>query len=87
MHYIRLDVPQNPCVVSDEENSRVILILEPIDALAHNFERINIKTRVRFIKDRNLWLHQPHLQNLVALLFTAREAFVYVATGERRIHL
>ena len=49
-------------------------------------ERINVETGVGLVEDRQLGLQHCHLQNLVALFFAAREAFVDTAIQEFRVH-
>ena len=43
----------------------------------NDFERIDVETGIRLVQNREPRLQQHHLQNFVALLFTARKSFVH----------
>jgi len=71
MHHIRYDVVEQAliCVMTTNERS------ENADghALGHDLQRVDIEAGIRFIKHTQARrLQQRHLQDLVTLLFAAR---------------
>ena len=49
---------------------------ERVDARGHNLQRVDVQPGIGFVQDGELRLQHGHLENLVALLFAAGEAFV-----------
>src|SRR5690606_9274033 len=83
VHEVGLDVPQDARVVRDEHDARVGRLAHAVDTLGHDAQRVDVEARVGLVEDRELGLEQLELEDLVALLLTAREALVDRARGER----
>ena len=47
-----------------------------IDAIGDGFQCVDIEARIGLIEDGKLGLQQRHLENFIALFFTARKSFV-----------
>src|SRR5206468_4163238 len=72
---IWLDVVQQALVVRHDQEGAT-RVAQLIHGLGDGFQRIDVEARVRLIEDREPGLEDRELQDLVALLFTARETFV-----------
>src|SRR5699024_1466085 len=83
---VRLNVVEDALVVGDHQDATFGLLLVGVDALGNNAQCIHVKAGVGLIHDRELWLQQIKLQNLVALLLATGEAFVDGAVGELRVN-
>ena len=79
------DVVQHPLVVSDDEKAALVIV-KPLDAFGNGTQRIDVKTRIRFVEYRQLRVQHGHLEYLVALALATGEPFVEIAVGERCIH-
>ena len=55
---------------------RSLRFAELVEALSHNAERINVKTRVRFVQDGECRFEHCHLEDFVALAFATRETLI-----------
>src|SRR5690625_1998715 len=86
VHAVGLDVLQDAGVVRDEDYAHIGFALDVVDALGAHAQGVDIQTRVGFIQHGKAGVQELHLQDLVALLFTARETLVYVALREGGIH-
>src|SRR6478672_836016 len=82
VHEVGVDVAQDARVVRDEEHAETRLLLDAIDTLRDDLERVDVEARVGLVEDGDLRLEQLELHDLVTLLLTAREALVDVALGE-----
>ena len=87
VHVVGLDVLQDPRVVRDEQDAGLAALADPVDALGHHAQRVDVEAGVGLVEDGDLRAQQLELQDLVALLLAAGEALVDVALGERRVHL
>ena len=85
VHELRLDVAQDAGVVRDQQDAAVLGFGVAVDALADHAQRVDVQAGVGLVEDRDLRLEQTELQDLVALLLAAGEAFVDTALGERRV--
>lgn len=70
---VRLNVVEDALVVGDHQDATFGLLLVGVDALGNNAQCIHVKAGVGLIHDRELWLQQIKLQNLVALLLATGE--------------
>ena len=86
MHKVGSDLVEQSLVVRDQQRG-VLSVGQLIHTTSHDPKRINIETGIGFIKDRNNRLQQRHLQNFIALLFSAGEAFVHTPLQKGWIHL
>src|SRR5215207_9755658 len=80
------DVAQDAGVVGDQQDAE-LGAAEPVDALGHDPEGVDVQAGVGLVEDGQLGAEQGHLEDLVALLLAAREALVEVALGEPRVHV
>ena len=62
-------------------------VLEPVDPVGHDLDRVDVEPGVGLVKDRQLRPQHRHLEDLGALLLAAREPLVQVAGRERVVHL
>ena len=85
VHVVGHDVVEQALVVR-HQHDRVVLGGELVDAVGDDPERVDVESGVGLVEDREPGLEQRHLQNLVALLLAAREAFVDAAVEKIRIH-
>src|SRR5215212_372476 len=83
---IRLDVPQYPLVVRDDDR-REVRPAQLVDALGDDLQRVDVESRVGLVHDRERGIEHEHLEDLVPLLLTTGEALVEVSLGELRVHL
>ena len=86
MDDLRLDHVEQTLIVGNDDN-RLLRCEEFVDTFCHDAHGIDIETGVSLIEDRELRVEHRHLENLVALFLTAREAFVDTAARELRIEL
>mmetsp|Transcript_26338 Transcript_26338/g.65483 ORF Transcript_26338/g.65483 Transcript_26338/m.65483 type:complete len:337 (+) Transcript_26338:1393-2403(+) len=85
-HSVGLDEVQQPLVVGDDQECLVGMArLEVVDGLCGRLERVDVKSGVGLIQDDQIGVQHHHLQDLVALLLTAREAGVDAAVEEGRV--
>lgn len=66
---------------------RAVRTLERIHALGHDAQCIDVETGVGFVEDRQRRLQHSHLQDLIALLLTTREARVHRAVQHGNVHV
>src|SRR3989475_3412916 len=85
VHVIRNDVVQQPLVVRDDDDA-ALGAPERVDAVRDYPERVDVEARVGLIHDGELRLQHRHLENLVALLLSARKAFVHRAVHQALVH-
>src|SRR5215207_9021407 len=83
---VRLDVPQNPLVVGDDDR-RELRPSQLVDTTRHYLQGIYVQPRVGLVHDGEFGVEHEHLQDLVPLLLTAGEALVEVPLGELGVHL
>ena len=82
MYEVRLDVLQDSCVVSNQEDAMVIGFLGTYYSFRNDAERINIKTRICLIENGELWLEKLELHDFMALLLAARESFIDISLSK-----
>ncbi len=87
VHVVGLDVLQDARVVRDEQDAGLAGGADPVDALGHHPQRVDVEAGVGLVQDGDPGLEQLELQDLVALLLSAGEALVDAALGEGRVHL
>src|SRR3954451_20599532 len=87
VHEVGLDVAQDPGVVRDEQRAGLAARADPVDALGHDPQRVDVEPGVGLVEDGDLRLQKLELQDLVTLLLATGEALVDVARREGRIHL
>ena len=78
MDMVGLDIVEQPLVMGDHDDSTIRRALR-VDALRDNSQRVDIKTAIGLVQQRELRLQHRHLENLVALLLAAREADIDAA--------
>src|SRR5262245_7532347 len=83
---MRLDVIEQPLVMRDEDYG-VVFFGQLIDAARDDPQRVDVQSGIGLVKHGQLRFEHGHLQNLVALLLAAGEAFVDRAVDEARVHL
>src|SRR5262245_64688835 len=83
---MRLDVIEKPLIVRDEDYG-VVFFGQLIDAARDDPQRVDVQSGIGLVQHGQLRLEHGHLQNLVALLLAAGEAFVDRAVDEARVHL
>ena len=76
MNHTWLNHIEQTLIVSNDDG-RCLVGMHLVHTVSHDTHCIHVETRVGFIEDRELWLEHSHLENLVALLLTTRETFVY----------
>ena len=79
MYEIWLDVTKDAGVVSDEHYSEVLILFHAIYALRDDAKCINIEARICLVENGNYRFQKFHLQDLMALLLAAREAFINIS--------
>src|SRR5262252_3862562 len=84
VHDIRHNVLQKPLVVGNDDNGAV-RGTQPVDPVGDHLEGVDVETGIGLVEHRELGLQQRHLQNLVALLLAAGEAYVYRAP--QQVHI
>ena len=82
---VGLDVVQQALVVGDDEEAAV-LAAHGVHAAGDDFEGVDVETRVGFVEDSVFWLQHHELEDFVALLFAAGEAFIDAAASEAAVH-
>ena len=75
MHEVRHDVVEQPLVVRDDEH-RVLLAAQRVHAVGDDAQRVDVEAGVGLVEDGELRIEHRHLEDLVALLLAAGEAFV-----------
>ena len=85
VHEVGPHIAQDPRVVGDEQDPVARLGPEPVDALGHDLERVDVEPGVGLVQHRYLGREQLHLQDLVPLLLPAGKPLVEVALRERRV--
>src|SRR5229473_1919155 len=76
VHDVGHDVVEEPLVMGNHDHG-AIGRAQPVDALGHDLQRVDIEAGIGLVEHRELRLKQRHLENLVALLFAAREADIH----------
>src|SRR5215212_5999257 len=87
MDEVRLDVAQNPGVVRDQQDATIALSREAVDTIGHNSQSVDVQAGVGLVQDRESWVQQLQLNDLVTLLLTARETLVDAPISEIGVHL
>src|SRR5829696_6409175 len=87
MDEVRLDVAQNPGVVGDQQDATIALSREAVDTIGHYSQSVDVQAGVGLVQDRESWVQQLQLNDLVTLLLTARETLVDAPIGEVGVHL
>src|SRR5918998_5816234 len=82
---IRLDVPQDPLVVRDDDRAE-LRPTQLVDAASDDLQRVDVQARVGLVHDGESGIEHEHLQDLVPLLLPAREALVQIPLGELGVH-
>ena len=77
MNEVWLKFFEQAAVVRDDESAQLIFVGCVFDALGAVAQCVDVKTRVQFVEDCDLWLQDGELLGFVALL---------LATGEVHIH-
>src|ERR1700722_1306630 len=62
VHELRMDIPQNPGVVRDQQNAAVLGFGVTVHALADHPQGVDIQPGVGLVEDRDLGLEQSQLQ-------------------------
>ena len=78
MDIVHLQLVEDLRVVRDDETG-IVRRVELRHALGHDLHRIHIEPGVRLIEERKLRCEHQQLQDLAALLLTAREADIQIA--------
>ena len=86
MDEIRLDVIQQALIVGDEQNGAV-RAAQAVGAVGDDFQGVDVQAGIGFIHQRQPRIAHRHLENFVALLFPAGEAFVDGTIHETLVHL
>ncbi len=86
VHVVGHDVVEQTLVVRDQDD-RVVLRGELVDAAGDDPQRVDVEAGIGLVEDREPRLEQRHLQDFVALLLAAREAFVDAAVEKIGAHL
>ena len=82
VHEVRHDVVEQPLVVRDDDE-RALGAAHRVDAVGDDAQRVDVEARVGFVEQRERRLEHRHVEDLVALLLAAREAFVDRALQHR----
>ena len=72
--------------MGDDEEAAV-LAAHGVHAAGDDFEGVDVETGVGFVEDGVFGLQHHELEDLIALLFAAGEAFIDAAAGEAAVHL
>ena len=75
VHEVGDDVVEQALVVRDDDE-RAIGGAHRVDALRDDLQRVDVEAGVGLVEDRQPRLEHGHVEDLVALLLAAREAFV-----------
>ena len=75
VHHVGTQLVEQPAVVGDGEHPES-LVGEGLDPLGAVPQRIDVETRVQFVKDGDTWAQHCELQRLAALLLTARQVHI-----------
>ena len=86
MHHVGHDVIQQALVVRDDHRG-ILGRMEFRNARGDDAKGVDVESRVGLVEDRQFRVEHRHLENLVLLLLTAREAFVHGTRSELRIEL
>ena len=70
-----------------DDDGGVVGPLELVDPGGHYPQGIHVQAAVSLVEDGQTGLEHGHLEDLVALLLTAGEAYVDASGGERGVHL
>src|SRR5207237_1141828 len=87
VHEVGLDVAQDPRVVGDQQHAAVLLGPEPVDTFGDDTKRVDIKTGVSLVEDREFGVQQLELKDLMPLLLATGESLVDVALREGSVDL
>src|SRR5215475_1959784 len=82
MHAVRLDIIQQPLVVL-HYNDAVVRTSYGADSVSYHPQRIDIEAGIRFVKNREPWLQQHHLEDFIPLLLAAGKTFVHGSLEHR----
>ena len=84
MHEVRLHFVEQTLIVGDQHDANFGSVLAHFtNALGDNSQRINVETRICFVKNRQLGFENRHLHNFVALFFATRKTFIEISVHER----
>src|SRR5690606_25982297 len=84
VHLVGHDVVEQALVVGDDEGTEVGAA-GGVDALRDDLQRVDVEAGVGLVEDRVARLEHQQLEDLRALLLTAREALVQVALEDRLV--
>src|SRR5215208_3320799 len=87
MDEVRLDIAQNPGVVRDQQDATITLSREAVYTVGHDSQSVDVQAGVGLVQDRESWVQQFQLNDLVSLLLTARKTLVDAPSGEIGVHL
>ena len=86
MHHVGLDVVQEALIVRDDDGG-VVRSAQQVDTFGHDAEGVDVEAAVRLVEDGERGLEHGHLEDLVALLLAAGEAFVHAAVHQAVVQL
>src|SRR3981189_155565 len=72
MHHVRDDIIEQTLVVRDDHEG-ALGRTQPVDALGHNLERIDVEPGIGLVEHAEPRLQERHLQDFVSLLLAAGE--------------
>jgi len=70
-----------------DDKEAAVLAAHGVHAAGDDLESVDIETGIGFVENGVFWLQHHELEDLVALLFAAGEAFIDTAAGEAAVHL
>src|SRR6266478_4722151 len=76
MHVVRNDVIQQALIVRDQDD-RSLRRAQRVYAVGDELQRIDVESGIRLVEDGKPRLEHEHLQDLVAVIFAAREALIH----------
>ena len=83
----RLDIFIEARIVRDDDQPHLRALLQIEHSIGHDLERIHIQAGIDLIEHGDGRLQQDHLDDLVALLFTAGKALIEKAVRQILLHL
>src|SRR5262252_7784221 len=86
VYVVRHDVLEQPLIVRHQHTGAVRRALR-VHTRGDHLESIDVESGVGLIEDCKPWLEHQHLQDLVALLLAAGEAFIDGAREEAVLHV
>ncbi|MNV58118.1 hypothetical protein D3C71_1504780 [compost metagenome] len=86
MDKIRFDIVKQTLIVGNDKESAVFAA-QSVNAFGNDLQRVDVKTGVDLVQNDDLRFQHHHLQNFIAFLLAAGEAFIQVTVHELRVHL